>query len=192
VNLGILSPLFGGGSLLDRVRNTPEPIVFHLLMGSSWISRRRTAFLRRSRIKRTSDADVTKIQNWTAAGTDYLADKPRDKIINCNEICELVLPKNLLTWARTLLTSHYWEEPRKAESLFMRQEEPMSTVSNHAWAITSSFKQIALHHHEEWVTDPVHRRGSHREKLGVCSTHRIDFKLGGSILLLRVLQLLRV
>jgi hypothetical protein len=32
--------------------------------------------------------------------TTYLRDKSRDKIVNCDETCWLVLPKNLLRWTR--------------------------------------------------------------------------------------------
>jgi hypothetical protein len=39
--------------------------------------------------------------------TTYLRDKPRDKIVNCDETCWLVLPKNLLTWTRKGVESVY-------------------------------------------------------------------------------------
>jgi hypothetical protein len=66
---------------------------------------------RRSRYRRRSDTDVSKIRKWIAEVTGYLMDKPRDKIIICDETCWLVLPENLITWA-----------PTGADSVYIRAE----------------------------------------------------------------------
>jgi hypothetical protein len=62
---------------------------------------------RRSRFKRRSDADVGMMNTWITETTQYLVDKPREQIINCDETCWLVLPGNLLTWARKGAESVY-------------------------------------------------------------------------------------
>jgi hypothetical protein len=54
---------------------------------------------RRSRFTRRPDADVVLMSNWVTHTTNYLAEKPRQRIINYDETCSPVFPANLLTWA---------------------------------------------------------------------------------------------
>jgi hypothetical protein len=62
---------------------------------------------RRSRFKSRSHPGVSEIRKWIAEVTEYLMDKPRDDIINCDETYWLVLPKNLMAWAPTGAGSVY-------------------------------------------------------------------------------------
>jgi hypothetical protein len=53
---------------------------------------------RRSRFKRRSDTDVVLTSHWVTHTTNDLAEKPGERIINCDETCWLVFPDNILIW----------------------------------------------------------------------------------------------
>jgi hypothetical protein len=49
---------------------------------------------------RRFETDVVLMSNWVTHRTNHLAEKPRERIINCDRTCWLVRPDNLLTWVR--------------------------------------------------------------------------------------------